>query len=378
MGGYIPPPNEGGSNGKGEDDNKDNDNKRSSLNPFSKSSVSATSEVETSLVSSFIQLFRWNPSCGLFLWGPLIPAADEKPALLALTNCQVILGILCFRRFRNLRRLKVYGTANKTKFFVSKMSTVLFGSSLVVLSGFEYGRLSLHYDPWYEEATKYRKLATKFGQQPSRWFGAINYYTPMSFEDWIDQVQESLVYSSQRRKLDDKFGSLAITTSNSNDSNSTNNIINNNIDYNHNDRIEIKSEIQEPIIKAEVNQGNNKFDTFHKSIEERNLSALKQMLLNLQNVNELNKAERLDAIMEGKSDVKYNEAYAKQPIHLGVHRMETDDDFEVVWQTFEPWDEMKLETTYDIRLIPKWSIGDEVAVDHSSNNIDDDYDDNAQ
>ena len=32
--------------------------------------------------------------------------------------------------------------------------------------------------------------------------------------------------------------------------------------------------------------------------------------------------------------------------------MDDDDQFEMVWLNFEPWDELKLDTEYDIRLVP--------------------------
>ena len=40
--------------------------------------------------------------------------------------------------------------------------------------------------------------------------------------------------------------------------------------------------------------------------------------------------------------------------------METDDEFELVWANFEPWDELRQETDYDVRLIPRWRCLDEL------------------
>lgn len=71
----------------------------------------------------------------------------------------------------------------------------------------------------------------------------------------------------------------------------------------------------------------------------------------LKDVDELNKAQRLDDIMEGKTNL-INPNFNKSSIILGNHRMDDDDQFEMVWLNFEPWDELKLDTEYDIRLIP--------------------------
>ena len=71
----------------------------------------------------------------------------------------------------------------------------------------------------------------------------------------------------------------------------------------------------------------------------------------LNEVTELNKAPRLDLILEGKSDL-INPEFTKSAIILGNHTMDDDDQFEMVWLNFEPWDELKLDTEYDIRLVP--------------------------
>ena len=74
----------------------------------------------------------------------------------------------------------------------------------------------------------------------------------------------------------------------------------------------------------------------------------------LNEVTELNKAPRLDLILEGKSDL-INPEFTKSAIILGNHTMDDDDQFEMVWLNFEPWDELKLDTEYDIRLVPSYA-----------------------
>lgn len=73
----------------------------------------------------------------------------------------------------------------------------------------------------------------------------------------------------------------------------------------------------------------------------------------LASVTELNKAERIDLILEGKGSVHLNEEYIKPSITLGNHQMDTEEDFEMMWANFEPWDELGQETDFDVRLIPR-------------------------
>ena len=102
-----------------------------------------------------------------------------------------------------------------------------------------------------------------------------------------------------------------------------------------------------------------KYNEIHAKLKDNNDQRFAHMLNNeLKDVNELNKAERLDLILEGKSDL-INDDFAKPSITLGTHTIDNDDDFEMVWLNFEPWDELKLETDYDIRLIPRYALPEE-------------------
>ena len=101
-----------------------------------------------------------------------------------------------------------------------------------------------------------------------------------------------------------------------------------------------------------------KYVEIYNRLRESNKSRYRTLLdTDLKDVQELNKAERIDLILEGKSPYS-NPEYTKPHIQLGNHHVDTDDEFEMVWLNFEPWDELKLETDYDIRLIPHWRWAD--------------------
>ncbi|CUM63747.1 uncharacterized protein PRCAT00001331001 [Priceomyces carsonii] len=275
--------------------------------------------------SSFIPS---NPSIGLKLWGPLVPASDNTPALYLLTGIQIGIGLLGFHKARwlrrsNLLRLNIPNSASRK---ITKYACAVGGGYLVFLSGLEISRLSLPYDPWYEEARYYRKLAIKNGDKPNWWFGAYNYYKPMNFQEWSNKVELWIKnasniadYEAQEDSPDifSKYGSKS-----------------------------------SPVLESLAKKG--RYTEIYQSLHDTNVERLEELLSSdLKNVNELNKGERIDQILEGTSNVKYNESYTKPHILLGTHKIDTDEEFEMVWLNFEPWDELKLETDYDIKFIPR-------------------------
>lgn len=284
--------------------------------------------------SSFIPR---NPSIGLKLWGPLVPASDNSPALYILTGLQIFLGVLGFHKARQLRssNLMRMGVPNIWQRKINKWACALGGAYLVFQSGLEITRLSLPYDPWFEEARYYRKLAIKNGDSPSWWFGATGYYIPMSFNEWNQKVEKWI--SNQANAIEGEDQSKG---------------------DGYSFRLQRLGRAPSPVLTKLAQKG--KYAEIHNSLHDNNRSRISQLLLqDLKDVNELNKGPRLDSILEGNSSVKYNENYLKPHIQLGNHEMDTDEAFEMVWLNFDPWDELKSETDYDIRLIPRWRWQDE-------------------
>lgn len=317
MGVYIPPPSSGKEDGK---------------------SAHILGSVPPPLTYSLENLLRGNPSVGLKVWGPLVPASDDRFALFALSTFQVFIGVSLLGRFMRLRKTpgpRTFGS------FVDKTLSLGLGASAIFSAGLEFPRLGLSYDPWRDEAEFYRRLVIKNGVRPDPWIGPIGYYRPMGLDSWLRKVGDNLVNVTTR--LEDTQAK---------DDTLTPDIT----------AIMHQSQIGDSIkslgiVPPPVGQAYMKFKAFHSKIRERNQSFYQELLSgSLKDVNELNKAARLDSIMEGTSDVQINEEYAKPQIQLGSHRLETDEEFEMVWYNFEPWDELKIETTYDVRLIPKWSV----------------------
>lgn len=264
-----------------------------------------------------------NPSIGLKIWGPLVPASDNKMALFQLTGVQTLLGVWILYRGMQLRnrRLLLVGRPVNTETRIRKWLLVATGSTLVFQSGLEVSRIILPYDPWVEELRFYRRQALKNGETVSWWFGAYKYYTPMGFDQWNAKMQLWL------QKAEAGLVSLSPRHSH----------------------------------LAALLLNNKNYAQVYQSLRESNLQNYKKTLAgDLGQVTELNKAERLDAIMEGKYRLAYNENYYKPHIQLGNYTMEDDDEFEMVWQNFDPWDELKMETDYDIRLLPRWRWQEDV------------------
>ncbi|KAI3403546.2 MGR1 [Candida oxycetoniae] len=298
--GYIPPPD-------GDKDTKASKNKSHPVNPIKTSSSSSDSTTIT--IQS--PIFPRNPSVGL-IWGPLMPASDNRPALCTMIGLQFFLGVGLFRYARRQLSLPQRGRGTVLKSILAVAS----GGSLIFGCGLEISRLILPYDPWYEEAKRYRELAIKNGETPSLWFGAYNYYRPMNVKSWSDKL--GTWFENVEKEM------------NSGES-----------------QIEKPSGILHRLDKK-------KFSEVYAKLRENNNTRFKELLSELQGVDELNKAERLDLILEGKSNY-INSEFNKPGIQLGTHNMDSDEDFEMVWLNFEPWDELKLETDYDIRLIPRYA-----------------------
>ncbi|SCV02901.1 LANO_0G00936g1_1 [Lachancea nothofagi CBS 11611] len=147
--------------------------------------------------------FYARPSLGLRLWGPFVPASDNRAGLWSLVGIQTAFGLLCMRRFRTLgtkilkRDISQFPSLNRfsvtrgdiylanhggtafggthsfrrvgptvsSSFFQSAKFTtfkrtmyLLSGSLLLSQSLLEACRLTiLKYDPWYEEVHSARE-----------------------------------------------------------------------------------------------------------------------------------------------------------------------------------------------------------------------------
>lgn len=321
MGVYIPPPNDGNSSGGGDSTGSGNNNSNEG------GSGNGGTTIKIPNPSHFIPR---NPSMGLKLWGPLVPASDNLGGLYFLTALQLGMGMIGLHRARQLRksRLLQFNVPNNFQTRLTKYSCMIGGAYLIFQSGLEMTRLLLPYDPWCEEARYYRRLAAKNGDGPSWWFGAFSYYTPMTFKEWNSKVENWISNTANRLEFDESIPNNSINAA-------------------------TKLAQSASLLSSLAKKG--RYSEIHQSLHETNQKRFDELLANeLANVTELNKALRVDAIMEGSGRVKYNEGYEKPYIQFGNHRMESDDEFEAAWLNLDPWEEMRLDTMRDMRLIPGW------------------------
>lgn len=293
MGVYIPPP-------RGDDDK----NKTTSKPASNSSDSSSDSDIIIIKIPN-------NPSLGLFT-GPFTPAADNLPALYGVTGLQLLLGLWCFRKAR--RVIKPIQTPNsmipnkRGTWFEAAVPTVL-GTMLIGGAGLELGRFTLSYDPWYEEAKYYRRLAKKNGIKVSSWFGAYKYYNPIDQNTWSDKVIDNLKMASET--MEEK---------------------------------KIKQKIK-PSILTQLNKKAKYIDIYNKLYESNKIRYLELLENELADANESNMHARM-------AKINANPEYGKPQIQLAGESIESDDEFEVAWTAFDPWDELIPESYSDMRMIP--------------------------
>lgn len=401
MGIYIPPGSGGNNNGNEKDNSLTNGQKSPSGDDAanSKASNPRFSILNwNSEISNFLQdnlYFGVNPSLGLFNWGPLVPPPENVMGLRVLTGIQFVLGVAFLNKSRLLmnRKLIRLGLPVNWKSRTEKYLSALLGASFILDSGVESIRLISPYDPWLDEREHYTQIAKSMGKPVHWWLGPMN-YKPMDskefmkrLESWIDnrlEIHESKNLKNQvandlslaKNRPDEltfnqlpQSPILSILEGNLHSAAAKNNDTSN---------IEQSQVIRtkDGKLKKVVRAGNvykllnhEKFSQMYNHVRERNQEVFTELLENqLRDVNELNKAPRIDAILEGSGDVILNPNYSKPNIQLGSHRLETESDLDSIWQQFDPWEELKVETDYDIRLIPRWNRNEyESVIDDDEN-----------
>lgn len=128
------------------------------------------------------QPWAWNPSCGLGIWGPLVPASDRPGCLMALAGLQFVGGVSLWlqRRRPPTRSLWAHRGIRVLKFFA--------GSYLMFFASMEGIRFMLPYDPWVEDAKKARKEAGPSRSILRWWFGPKD-YRACSWNEWKSRIE---------------------------------------------------------------------------------------------------------------------------------------------------------------------------------------------
>lgn len=168
-----------------------------------------------------------NPSLGLHLWGPLVPANDCKSCLFSLATIQLGAGaFLCLRPGR-----RVPSSRNVWTNRFLKLGGIVAGSYLVFTAGIEYARLALAYDPWVDDARRARKqdldvnhtfsLAHSWKnsfdlkQWKYWWFGPTD-YEAVPWEEWKRRTTERLEKAQAAREGMDGVARVQEKISNNN------------------------------------------------------------------------------------------------------------------------------------------------------------------
>lgn len=321
MGVYIPPP----SDGKGDGDKPSNLQKDDNNLPKSSSST----DMLKNLLQSKLK-YGVNPSFGLTMWGPLVPPPENKMALHTLSAIQFAIGWTLLFKAKNLRNKKLIsmGIAPRRDLKFKKYVYMFVGADLIYNSGLELARLMAPTDPWEQERLYYKNLALKSGHPIHWWWGPQN-YKPMSISQFANQVEQDIIH---------KINKL--------DSRDTKDLskLNDNVQTN----VSSPNTIKLSNISKLLNH--DRFSQLYDNIYEKNHIMYDEMIEELKQVTEANKGERLaDLEKQGK----LRTSFTKPPIQLGNQALDTDDDLNYVWHHFEPWNELRVETDYDIRLVPK-------------------------
>lgn len=133
-----------------------------------------------------------NPSIGLKIWGPLVPASDCKKCLATLTGVQFAAGALLW--LVPGRRPPPTRTLARNRLI--KLGGVVVGAYLMFTAATETARLLLPYDPWVEDAAKARAREDVLRTPQSRWspdalryawFGPTNYHA-IPWTQWRERT----------------------------------------------------------------------------------------------------------------------------------------------------------------------------------------------
>lgn len=124
-----------------------------------------------------------NPTFGLSLWGPLVPASDCKSCLYTLTGIQGLGGL--FLWWYPGRAVNPPRNIWKTRFL--RTFGILAGTYTLFLTSLELVRLQLPREPWAEDAAAARKKAIDEGKKASWWFGPAG-YKAIDMTEWRKRV----------------------------------------------------------------------------------------------------------------------------------------------------------------------------------------------
>lgn len=252
-----------------------------------------------------------NPSFGLDIWGPLIPANDCRTCLYTLSGLQLLGGLYFFWLPQRIPR----DTPHVWRARALKLTGMMTGFYLMFLSGLELVRLQLPYDPWQVDAAAARAKAEKQGEKVSWWFGPRG-YRPVEYSTWKERVDGQFEKGEEFHKLRQQRERR--------------------LDIARTGYTEIRERNRE-VSRAIIEQGLT--GAFFKDTPAAT-------------ENEKQK----HAVFEENTPIDDKLERTKEWSSEGKHENKGDDYDEeerpLEWEDISPWDDLKEETDVQIRLIP--------------------------
>lgn len=257
-------------------------------------------------------VFYNRPNVGLKIWGPLVPASDYVPGLYSLTCIQTLFGLMMIKNVRKIWHLKT----PVARF--SKLLSTLASGYLIFNSGLEVSRLTLPYDPWYEEAKEARIRAQHEGKKVNFWFGPWD-FKPMTFKEWNEKVDTWILKTEAEYSTEpDTKGSIQTQTS---------------IDFSP----------ASPMIHTAYVQART-------ANKQRNSEILEQL-------------SNKDAFQKILPNYQTFPNFSIQRPHLNIpddNNLEDNFDLDEVWELNDPWVGLGQDTDFVVRFIPKFRWIDKI------------------
>lgn len=278
-------------------------------------------------------LFPTNPNMLLPHLRPIMPAADNTVAVASVITLNALFGIsLMCRRVPRFGELPVMSR-------VYLLSRKAIGLLMFTASAIESMRCGISYDPWYEEAREWREWAIRNGDNPGWWFGAIQWYEPMSKDYWMALLNKRVLNMRLARRVALR-PTPAVYMSD------------------RGDGIGVRYELPNW----------NDFVGIYEEMRSRNEEIqARQLGKDFKNVTELNKAEREDKRLE--REIAEEKALAEEGYEYELprrtevinfpasltkkHWLASDDYFAKVWTQCDPWWELSQEIIRELRTIPR-------------------------
>uniref|UniRef100_A0A060TDG3 ARAD1D47630p n=1 Tax=Blastobotrys adeninivorans TaxID=409370 RepID=A0A060TDG3_BLAAD len=153
---------------------------------------------------------KWysNPSIGLVVWGPLVPASDCKSCLYSLIGFQTVCGVAFVS---NSLRYKFQRVRSRTFRFFARSSGTVAGLALLCGSLLEVARVQLPNDPWTIDAKAARRRDPESNNGfLNKWMGPKG-YRAITLDEWVRRMSNNNVEGFNRNVSKEKIEIAHVT-----------------------------------------------------------------------------------------------------------------------------------------------------------------------